>query len=52
MPLPAEKDGLCKIERLIASYEMKEVTAIIELERWKSKLYQAGGNTVNRHQVQ
>ena len=42
------RDILCKIERLVSHYEMKEVTTIIELALWKVKLDQAGSNTANR----
>ena len=31
------KDALCKIERLISYYEMKEATTIFELVLWKKK---------------
>jgi hypothetical protein len=31
------KDALCKIERLISYYEMKEATTIFELVLWKKQ---------------
>ena len=39
---------VCKMEKLISHYEMKDATSMFELALWKSKLHQAGSNVENR----
>jgi hypothetical protein len=44
------REILRKIEQLISFYETKEVTAIIELALWKSKLDQVGCKLSDRNE--
>jgi len=42
------KQTLDQIDRLIAYYELKEATTLLELAMWKSKMDQASTNPINR----